>query len=163
VRIGVISDTHIPSRARTLPPQVVEAFAGVDAVLHAGDVTTRRTLDDLAAVAPVTAVAGNVDDASLRAALPERVRLALDGVEVGMVHDSGPSQGRRERMRRAFPGCRVVVYGHSHQPVIEDRDGLLLVNPGSACDPRRAKVPSVAILEIVGGQVQAELVWLDAP
>jgi putative phosphoesterase len=163
VRIGVISDTHIPSRARTLPPQVVEAFAGVDAVLHAGDVTTRRTLDDLAAVAPVTAVAGNVDDASLRAALPERVRLALDGVEVGMVHDSGPSQGRRERMRRAFPGCRVVVYGHSHQPVIEDRDGLLLVNPGSACDPRRAKVPSVAILEIVGGQVRAELVWLDAP
>jgi putative phosphoesterase len=160
VRIGVISDTHIPWRAKALPPEVLELFGGVDLILHAGDVSTRAPLDELAALAPVHAVAGNVDDASLRAALPERIRLEAAGVSVGMVHDSGPSQGRRERLRRLFPGCRVVVYGHSHQPVVEDRDGLLLVNPGSACDPRRAKVPTVAVIEIDGGEPRAELVAL---
>jgi hypothetical protein len=105
-------------------------------------------------------VAGNIDDPSLQAQLPPQLRLDLGGVTVGMVHDSGPSKGRRERMRRRFPGARVVVFGHSHMPVVEDRDGLMLLNPGSACDPRRAKVPTVAILEIAGGEVSAELVFL---
>lgn len=160
MRIGLVSDTHIPSRARALPPEVLALFAGVELILHAGDATTRAPLDELAALAPTRAVAGNVDDARLRAELPERIRLDLGGITVGMVHDSGPAQGRRERMRRLFPGCRVVVFGHSHQPLVEDHDGLLLVNPGSACDPRRARVPTVAILEIVGGEPSAELVTL---
>ncbi|MEA2589601.1 MAG: uncharacterized protein QOH66_2528 [Actinomycetota bacterium] len=158
MRVGVLSDTHIPSRAPGIPSRVAEAFEGVDLILHAGDVSVRAALDDLAALAPVHAVAGNIDDAALQAALPVQLRLDIGGVTVGMVHDSGPSKGRRERMRRRFPGARVVVYGHSHMPVVEDRDGLMLLNPGSACDPRRAKVPTVAILEIAGGDVSAELV-----
>jgi len=158
MRVGVLSDTHIPSRALGIPSRVVEAFEGVDLILHAGDVSVRAALDDLAALAPVHAVAGNIDDASLQGALPVQLRLDIGGVTVGMVHDSGPSKGRRERMRRRFPGARVVVYGHSHMPVVEDRDGLMLLNPGSACDPRRAKVPTVAILEIAGGDVSAELI-----
>ena len=158
MRVGVLSDTHIPSRAPGIPSRVVEAFEGVDLILHAGDVSVRAALDDLAALAPVHAVAGNIDDASLQGALPVQLRLDIGGVTVGMVHDSGPSKGRRERMRRRFPGARVVVYGHSHMPVVEDRDGLMLLNPGSACDPRRAKVPTVAILEIAGGDVSAELI-----
>lgn len=162
MRVGVISDTHIPSRARAIPPAVFEAFRGVCLILHAGDISVRAALDELAALAPVHAVAGNVDEASLTAELPEHVRLDLESLSLGMVHDSGPSTGRRERMRRLFPGCRVVVYGHSHLPVVEDRDGLLLVNPGSACDPRRAKVPTVAILEIHDGIPTAELVRLEA-
>jgi putative phosphoesterase len=160
VRLGVISDTHIPSRAPGIPRRVLEIFEGVGLILHAGDVSVRAALDELAAVAPVHAVAGNIDDPSLRAELPEQVRLDIEGVAIGMIHDSGPSKGRRERMRRRFPGCRVVVYGHSHMPVVEDREGLLLLNPGSACDPRRAKVPTVAILEVAGGDVSAELVEL---
>jgi uncharacterized protein len=160
LRLGVLSDTHIPSRAPGIPARVIEVFDGVGLVLHAGDVSVRAALDELAAVAPVHAVAGNVDDPALRAELPAQLRLDIEGVTVGMVHDSGASKGRWERMRRRFPGCRVVVYGHSHMPVVEDRDGLLLLNPGSACDPRRAKVPTVAILEIAGGEVSAELVLL---
>jgi putative phosphoesterase len=158
MRVGVLSDTHIPSRAPGIPSRVAEVFEGVDLILHAGDVSVRAALDDLAALAPVHAVAGNIDDASLQAALPVQLRLDIGGVTVGMVHDSGPSKGRRERMRRRVPGARVVVYGHSHMPVVEDRDGLMLLNPGSACDPRQAKVPTVAILEIAGGDVSAELV-----
>jgi putative phosphoesterase len=160
MRVWVLSDTHIPSRAPGIPPRVIEVFDGVDLILHAGDVSVRAALDDLSALAPVHAVAGNVDDASLQAVLPVQVRLDIGGVTVGMVHDSGPSKGRRERMRRRFPGARVVVYGHSHMPVVDDRDGLMLLNPGSACDPRRAKVPTVAILEIAGGEVSAELIVL---
>ncbi|HLI57323.1 MAG TPA: metallophosphoesterase family protein [Actinomycetota bacterium] len=150
VRIGVISDTHIPSRAEGIPPAVFDAFAGVQLILHAGDVSVRAALTELARIAPVRAVAGNVDDADLTASLPDVLRFNAGGVEIGMIHNSGPTEGRAARMRRRFPGCRVVVFGHSHQPVAEDRDGVLLLNPGSACDPRRAKVPSVAILEVGG-------------
>jgi putative phosphoesterase len=160
MRAGVLSDTHIPSRAPAIPSRVAEVFEGVDMILHAGDVSVRAALDELAALAPVHAVAGNIDDPSLQAHLPPQLQLDIGGVVVGMVHDSGPSKGRRERMRRRFPGARVVVFGHSHMPLVEDRDGLMLLNPGSACDPRRAKVPTVAILEIAGGDVSAELVFL---
>jgi uncharacterized protein len=160
MRVGVLSDTHIPSRAPRVPARVFEVFDGVDLLLHAGDVSIRATLDELSALAPVHTVAGNIDDPSLRAALPTELRIDLEGTRVGMVHDSGASKGRRERMRRRFPGCRVVVYGHSHMPAVEDRDGFMLLNPGSACDPRRARVPTVAILEIAGGEVSAELVFL---
>ncbi len=161
VRVGVISDTHIPSRAPGIPSRVFEVFQGVALILHAGDVSVRKALDELAVLAPVHAVAGNIDDASLRAELPERIRIDLEGLALGMVHDAGPSKGRRERMRRRFPGCRVVVYGHSHLPVVDDRDGLLLLNPGSACDPRQAKVPTVAILEVAGCVPRAELIVLS--
>ena len=160
--VGVISDTHIPSRARAIPPRVLEVFHGVEAILHAGDVSVRPALDELRALAPVHAVAGNVDDGDLTATLPTELRLVLGGISIGMLHDSGPSAGRRERLRQRFPGCRVVVFGHSHKPVIEDLDGLLLLNPGSACDPRRAKVPSVALLDLAGGQARAELIELRA-
>lgn len=160
MRIGVISDTHIPSRAAAIPAAALDAFAGVDLILHAGDASVRSAHAELARIAPVRAVAGNIDDADLTAALPEVLRVEMGGVEIGMIHNSGPARGRRARMQRRFPGCRVVVFGHSHQPVAEDRDGLLLLNPGSACDPRRAKVPSVAILEVAGGEPTAELVWL---
>ena len=158
--MGVISDTHIPSRARALPEEVLRLFAGVARILHAGDVSTQAVLASLGTLAPVTAVAGNVEDPALAASLPEAVSLTIGGLPIGMIHNSGRSVGRRERMRRRFPGCRVVVYGHSHQPLIEDRDGILLLNPGSACDPRSARIPTVAILEIDGGRPRAELVPL---
>lgn len=162
MRIGVISDTHIPSRASGIPAEVLERFAGVELILHAGDISVARALDELRAVAPVRAVAGNVEDPSVATTFPEELRLSLSGVAIGVVHNSGPTQGRRERMRRRFPGCRVVIFGHSHLPVVEDRGGLLLLNPGSACDPRRAPAPTVAILTLAGGEPSAELVALSA-
>ena len=152
MRIGVISDTHIPARSRVLPPAVLEAFAGVDAILHAGDVNVRDVLIELEAIAPVHGVLGNNDDWSLHGVLPERVRLELGGVTIGMVHDSGRTQGRRGRLEAAFPGCRVVVFGHSHQPIVDDDGSVLLLNPGSAIDPRRARIPTVALLDIEDGE-----------
>jgi hypothetical protein len=160
VRIGVISDTHIPARSRVLPPAVLEVFAGVDAILHAGDVNVRDVLIELEAIAPVHGVLGNNDDWSLHSVLPERARLELGGVTIGMIHDSGQTQGRRRRLEVAFPGCRVVVFGHSHQPVVDDDGSVLLLNPGSAIDPRRAKIPTVALLDIEDGQPKATVVDL---
>ena len=159
MRIGVISDTHIPARSRALPPAVFDLVDGVDAILHAGDVLERGVLIELGAIAPVHAVLGNGDGWSLHG-LPERVRLDLGGLTVGMVHNSGPTEGRRRRMAAAFPGCRVVVFGHSHQPVVDDDGELLLLNPGSAVDPRRAKIPTVAVLDIDSGHPRATIVEL---
>lgn len=187
LRIGVISDTHIPARSRVLPPAVFEVFEDVDAILHAGDVNVRDVLVELEAIAPVHGVLGNNDDWSLHGLLPERARLdfgqrgirapsragaspgaspsAGDGgtLTIGMIHDSGPTQGRRYRLATAFPGCRVVVFGHSHQPAIEDDGSLLLLNPGSAVDPRRARIPTVAILEVRDGEPKATLIELPKP
>lgn len=162
MRIGIISDTHIPSRASGIPAEALERFAGVELILHAGDISVPRALDELRAVAPVQAVAGNVEDPVIAATLPGELRLSVGGVAIGMVHNSGATEGRRERMRRRFPGCRVVIFGHSHLPVVEDQGGLLLLNPGSACDPRRAPAPTVAILTVAGGEPWAELVALSA-
>lgn len=156
-RIGVIADTHIPARSRVLPPAVLATFDGVDAILHAGDLNVRDVLIELEAVAPVHGVLGNNDDWSLHGVLPERARLELGGLAIGMIHDSGQTQGRRGRLAAAFPGCRVVVFGHSHQPFVDDDGSLLLLNPGSAVDPRRARIPTVAILEIADGEPKATL------
>lgn len=161
MRIGVISDTHIPSRAAGIPAKVFEVWDGVETVLHAGDLTIPGVLEELGCVAPVCGVLGNCDDRQLGRILPARVVVELGGVRIGMVHDSGPSRGRRPRLRRAFPDCRVVVFGHSHQPLIEDDGDLLLLNPGSACDPRQAKAPTVALLEVAEGVPEVRLIELS--
>lgn len=148
----------MPSRAKAVPAGVFELFRGVDLILHAGDISIRSPLDALGEIAPVLAVHGNIDNPDIQATLPPQVRVTLGEVTIGMLHDSGAAKGRRERMRRMFPGCRVVVFGHSHIPLCEDRDGLLLLNPGSAGDPRRLKIPSVAMLEIADGVPTARVI-----
>ncbi len=153
--IGVISDTHIPTRAKRVPESVIEIFQGVSAILHAGDLVDSSVLERLNEVAPTTAVSGNCDPWDI--GLKGTAEVEFAGVRIGMIHDSGASSGRRERMRRTFPGCRVVVFGHSHMPIIEDDGDLMLLNPGSACEPRWAKVPTVAILEISASGPSARL------
>jgi len=111
VRAVVLSDTHLrDDRGRRLPDPVYAALRDADVVLHCGDVTERGLLDELATFAPVHAVLGN-NDRALRGALPERKVIDLDGVRVGMVHDSGPTKGRPARVHRMFPECDVVVFG----------------------------------------------------
>jgi putative phosphoesterase len=154
VRAVVLSDTHLRAdSARRLPDVVYDALASADVVLHCGDVVERTLLDDLAAYAPVHAVLGN-NDVSLRGTLPERLVVELDGVRVGMVHDSGPTKGRPARMRRAFPSCELVVFGHSHAPVDEPGiDGQWLLNPGSPTQRRRQPHPSFATLDLEAGGI----------
>ncbi|HLG74681.1 MAG TPA: metallophosphoesterase family protein [Chloroflexota bacterium] len=152
--IGVLADTHVPRRARDLPPLAYQYLQGVDAILHAGDVLTADLLDRLACIAPVHAVLGN-NDRSL--ALPERLELCWEGVRLAMVHDSGAREGRAKRLRRWFPEAQVVVFGHSHIPVNECHDGLLLFNPGSPTDRRRQPEHTMGLLRLDAGTVDARI------
>ena len=159
-KIGVISDTHLPRGTRKIPDAVFALFADADLILHAGDFVRAEVLYELGAIAPVRGVMGNCDEPDLARQLPLTESIEVEGVLIGMLHDSGDRDRRRKRMALAFPGHRVVVFGHSHMPVVDDDGELLLLNPGSACDPRRAKVPTVAVLEIAGGRPTARLVEL---
>jgi len=152
MRVVVLSDTHLRDDGpRHLPPVVYDALADADAILHCGDVVERGLLDELASYASVHAVLGN-NDVALRGTLPEQLVVELDGLRVGMVHDSGPTKGRAARMRRGFPTCDLVVFGHSHAPVDEEGlDGQWLLNPGSPTQRRREPTPSFARLSVHDG------------
>jgi len=154
----VLADTHIPRRAKALPQDLLPYLERADGILHAGDLMDPALLEELARYAPVRAVRGNLDPP--KAGLPETLQFDFGGVPVTMIHDSGPKKGRRSRMRRRFPKARVVVFGHSHIPWLEDEDGLLLLNPGSPTDKRRQPDFTFAILQVEGGEVRAEILPL---
>ena len=129
-----------------------------DHVLHAGDVVDPSLLDELKAFGPVTVVMGNCDAMDVREwGAADEIEIELGGVRIAMLHDSGPSKGRRQRMRDRFPEARVVVFGHSHLPVNEDADGLLLFNPGSPTWKRKAPFHSMGLLWIENGTVEGEI------
>ncbi len=155
---AVIADTHIPRRARALPEGLLPYLRRADLILHAGDLMDQALLGKLATYAPTRAVQGNLDPPE--AGLPEMLEFEFGGVRVAMIHDSGPKKGRRSRMRRRFPEARVVVFGHSHIPWLEDQDGLLLLNPGSPTDRRRQPDHTFALLRVDGDAVGAEMLAL---
>ncbi|HKV55640.1 MAG TPA: metallophosphoesterase family protein [Candidatus Binataceae bacterium] len=177
MRIGVISDTHIPEACDRLPAPVFEAFKGVDLVMHAGDVYVNRVLDELAVIAPVIAALGNGDEGldghRFKLEPDERVRMAhlieIEGLRVGLAHALPTPDETSERvfqnaMERHFGGpVDVLVMGHSHLEGIMRFGRTLVVNPGSATLPRNlVDVPgTVAILEIApGGLASAEIIKL---
>ena len=150
MRIGVISDTH-----SLLRPEAIAALRGSDRVLHAGDVGDPGILDRLRELAPVTAVRGNVDRGPWAAALPETELVEIEGLSIYLIHDLGQLDLKPEAA-----GIRVVIYGHSHQPKIEEKNGVLFFNPGSA-GPRRFHLPvSLGKLEIEKRTVRNEIVNL---
>ena len=136
-QVVVLADTHIrPGSPRRLPAAVYEALAEADLVLHAGDVVTRALLEELAGFAPTVAVLGN-NDGELVGQLPEERLLTVEGLRIGMVHDSGARKGREGRLRRRFPTADLVVFGHSHIPLdASGLDGQRLFNPGSPTELR---------------------------
>ena len=148
-RLVITADTHLPShRAGQLPGELLAACEGAAAILHAGDVTSPEVLEILAGYAPVHAVLGNCDPWSL-AHLPERLTIDVTpALRIGMVHDAGPAAGRSARAAAAFPGCAIVVYGHTHMPEVASEDGLVLLNPGSPTQRRRAPRHSFAVLDV---------------
>lgn len=154
----VVADTHIPRRAKKLPEALTPHLERADLILHAGDLMDPAVLDELETYASVRAVLGNVDPPTLN--LPEALEFEFGGIPVAMIHDSGPKRGRRDRMRRRFPGARVVVFGHSHVPWLDDENGLLLLNPGSPTDRRRQLEHTFALLRAEGGEVRAEVLTL---
>ena len=158
MKIVVLADTHTRGLSRSLPMGAWPYIETADHILHAGDVVDPALLDELKSFAPVDVVMGNCDAHDVRAwGANDEVELDLGGIRVAMLHDSGLSSGRRPRLRKRFPTARVVVFGHSHIPVNEDEDGLLLFNPGSPTWKRRAPFPSMGILWIEKGDVEGEI------
>ncbi|MCL4801587.1 MAG: YfcE family phosphodiesterase [Burkholderiales bacterium] len=148
--VGLISDTH-----GLLRPEAVAALRGSDRIVHAGDVGSAAVLAALAAIAPVTAVRGNVDRGEWAAALPATATLRVGDVRIYVIHDLAGLD-----VDPAAAGVQAVVAGHSHRPRIASRGGVLYVNPGSA-GPRRFSLPiSLARLRISGSRVRARLVEL---
>lgn len=145
--IAVLGDTHLPRGARRLSEACVEILRRADAIVHTGDLTSVAALDALRAFAPVHAVQGNVDEPDVRARLPARLVVELEGLRFGVVHDGGARAGREARLRSWFPECDVVAYGHSHLPEIRSYDGCWIVNPGSPTERRRAPARTVAVVE----------------
>ena len=150
MRVGVLSDTH-----GLLRPEALAALRGSDHILHAGDVGDPHILDALRALAPVTAIRGNIDTSGVCAALPATEAIELNGQLLYMLHALADLDLKAEAA-----GIRVVVYGHSHKPSIEHKSGVLYLNPGSA-GPRRFSLPiTVAILHLDGSFINAEIVPL---
>ncbi|MBS1191538.1 MAG: YfcE family phosphodiesterase [Rhodocyclaceae bacterium] len=152
-RIGLISDTH-----GLLRPQAKTYLAGSGHIVHAGDIGHADILDELAALAPVTAVRGNNDHGHWARELPETATLSIGAVSIYILHDL-----KKLDIDPAAAGFRVVVAGHSHRPSIEERHGVLYVNPGSA-GPHRFKLPVAAgELLVEGAAVAAHWVRLRIP
>jgi putative phosphoesterase len=147
MRLGVISDTH-----GLLRPEVFDAFAGVDQIIHAGDVGNSGVLAELQSLAPVTAVYGNTDGAELRSILPRTAILQLDGFDFVVTHGDQLGSPTPEALYGAYPDAQVIVYGHTHKPLLTVMDVVVTVmNPGGA-GPRRFKLPpTVGILELEAG------------
>ncbi|HEY2433384.1 MAG TPA: metallophosphoesterase family protein [Vicinamibacterales bacterium] len=151
--MGLISDTHGLVR-----PEVFGALAGVQLILHAGDVGGQNVLDELAAIAPVRAVYGNTDSPD-EPGLAAEIGLRIDGLSIHVSHGHELGQPTSERLLARY-AADVLVYGHTHRPLIERSGPRLVVNPGAA-GPRRFDLkPSVALLTLTNGSAEARLIWL---
>jgi len=166
VRVGILSDTHMPGSRRTLFDEVAVAFAGVDLILHAGDIVLPSVLDELEELAPVVAAKGNNDEGGWSDPRVAPVQhLDLEGFRVVMVHDMEPEDRPipelRERYLRGEP-ADVIVTGHTHIERLDWRDGVLQVNPGSPIHPHlwSTRLGTVALLDLEPGALRARVVRL---
>ena len=157
MKVGVISDTHVPAIVPALPPSVYEIFKGVDLILHAGDIVELSVLDELGAIAPVEAVAGNMDDSAVHAKLPLKKVLSLAGFSIGLIHGKYKIDVQKDMIRKEFANVDLIVYGHSHSPFWGKVGDTLFLNPGSPTDKRWAPYNSVALLH-VGERLTAEII-----
>ena len=150
MRIGVISDTH-----GLLRPEALAALQGCERIIHAGDIGKPQVLDELRELAPLEAIRGNVDSGDWAASMPDSLDLRLGGLRIHVTHDV-----KTMGVDPLVEGIDVVIAGHSHQPKIEETNGVLYLNPGSA-GRRRFKLPiSLALLDIEDGQARVQLVTL---
>lgn len=156
MKVGIISDTH-----GLLRPEVFPVFEGVEHILHAGDVGPAELLVELEAIAPVTAVWGNTDGWEVRARVPEVAEVELEGVRVVVVHGMQLGSPNPENVAAAYPHAGLVVFGHSHRPVIRQVGATLAVNPGSAGRQRFRDPVTCALAELERGAASARLIELD--
>lgn len=159
--IGVISDTHIPSRSYEIPEKVFEVFKGVDLILHAGDVETPGVIRKLEEIAPVTAVCGNCDG---NIGLNEYEILSIDNLTIGLTHGVVYPKGDEQQLyyKAKELNVDILISGHAHQALIKQIDDILLLNPGSPTQPRLSD-PTVMLLEIKDSNVDAQIIKVGQP
>jgi putative phosphoesterase len=162
-RIVILSDTHVPQRARGLPPAVWDAVDAADLVIHAGDWNGIALLDEMEQrAARLLAVRGNNDAPEFAARLPEVARETVDGIRIAVVHETGGKEGREARMAAAFADTDLLVFGHSHIPWdTVAPTGLRLLNPGSPTDRRRQPHDTFVSAVADDGRLHAEWVIVE--
>jgi hypothetical protein len=150
MRIGVLSDTHIPFAAARLPDRVAEILSSMDAIIHAGDYQDAAVADELQSIAELYGVCGNMDSPDIKHRLPDKRIVQLAGFSIGIIHGWGSPSGLQERVIAAFAGNRLdaIIYGHSHRAFCGLIDGVLVFNPGSPTDTRFADVCTLGILTL---------------
>ena len=136
MKIGIISDTHIPVSASAIPGKVIEYFSGTDLILHTGDFVDLAVLEELKRISCVEAVHGNMDPPEVKQILPRKKTIQVGSFKIGLIHGSGSPLGLMERIAEEFSGERLdaIVFGHSHSPYQQIVDSVLFFNPGSPTD-----------------------------
>ncbi len=159
MKIGVISDTHIPAQATALPEHLGRLFSGVDKIIHAGDIESIQVLDELELIAPVHAVAGNMDHGIY--GLPVKRSMMIEGMRVGVMHGAGgPKHNIRPFVRKHLGDMDIIIYGHTHQAFWGQEGGIWFMNPGSPTGGPGNAFPSVGLLTITTNNLKGELIRL---
>ena len=160
MKIGVISDTHIPDKAEFLPKKVIDAFKNVDMVIHTGDFVDLETYNHLKKICPnLKAVAGNMDPKEIKEKLPEKEIIKVGKYSIGIAHGIGHPSGLVDLLKNIFrkDSVDIIVFGHSHMPMNQIIDGILFFNPGSPTDKIFSPYNSYGIIEI-NEKITAEVV-----
>ena len=158
MRIGVISDTHIPERADKIPDKIIKAFKEVDMILHAGDLVEISVYDELKKIKPTKAVYGNMDPPEVRKILEDKEIIEVGRYKLGLIHGWGHPAKLLDLAKSRFnEKLDIIVFGHSHHPVNEERGGILFFNPGSPTDKIFSAVNTYGILEI-GNTIKGEII-----
>lgn len=163
MKIGLISDTHIPDRYNKLPKKVYEAFESVDLILHAGDLTDKSVIEELEKIAPTIAVQGNMDRNN-NINLPKYKIIEKENIKIGLIHGEVYPRGDKQQLYYLAEeiGVKILISGHSHIPAIDTVKDVLLVNPGSPTSPKLSD-PSVMVMEINDKNVNIEAIKVGKP
>jgi uncharacterized protein len=156
--IGLIADTHL--KDKPVPGHVIEALSGADMILHAGDILDMQVIEQLSGVAETVAVRGNMDYEEAVRLLPETRVIEVGGFRIGLTHGYGPPGDMTHKVREMFDDVDCIVFGHTHQPLVQSSGGVLFVNPGSPTDKAFTDVNSVGLLE-VSDKMTPRIVYLD--
>jgi putative phosphoesterase len=161
VKIGVISDTHIPDRAADIPKKILEDFKNADMIIHAGDFVDLSVFEKLKSLCSnIKAVWGNMDPDEVRKKLPQKEIIAIGDSKIGLMHGYGAPNKLIELLTAAFKedGVNIIIFGHSHSCLNEEINGILFFNPGSATDKVFAPYNSYGIIEIKNGKIDAKII-----
>ncbi|NIR86702.1 metallophosphoesterase family protein [Candidatus Bathyarchaeota archaeon] len=161
--VGLISDTHIPTRAKAIPEKALGALENSDLIIHAGDLIQLSVLDDLESLAPVVAVCGNMDQYDVKERLSNLDSVRVYNWKIGVIHDAGALWGTRKMKRIAKQNSfDALVFGHTHRPALKLENSVFFINPGSPTNPLPPFLvkPTIALLRITKEKIEPEIIQI---